>query len=104
MTSAVGTSASTVVVMHRFPFCLAVTTAVAVERPSLTTSMSSSTGPALTMTARANTAYTERTDLSGNRLAAATIDCASTCVPSTTCRSSSPARPVCAVNVSCPLG
>ena len=56
MTSAVGTSASTVVVMQRFPFCLAVTTAVAVERPSLTTSMSSSTGPAPTMTARANTA------------------------------------------------
>ena len=88
MTSAVGTSASTVAVMHRLPFCLAATIAVAVDRPSLTTSISNSTGPAPTMTARANTAYTERTDFSGKRLATATIACASTCVPSTTCRSS----------------
>ena len=42
-------------------------TAVAVDRPSLTTSISSSTGPAPTIPARANTAYTERTDFSGNR-------------------------------------
>lgn len=90
--------------MQRLPFCLAVTTAVAVERPSLTTSMSNSTGPASTMTARAKTEYTDRTDLSGKRLAAATIACARTCVPSTTWRSSSPAGPVSAVNVSCPLG
>ena len=59
--------------MHRLPFCIAVTTAVAVDRPSVTTSISSSSGSALTMTARANTACAERTDLSGNRLAAATI-------------------------------
>ena len=32
--------------MQRLPFCFAATTAVAVDRPSLTTSISSSTGPA----------------------------------------------------------
>ena len=90
--------------MHRLPFCFAATTAVAVDRPSLTTSISNSTGPAPTMTARANTAYTERTDFSGNRLATATIACASTCVPSTTCRSSSPAGPVSAMKRFSPSG
>ena len=85
MTSLVGTSANTVIVMHRLAFCLAATTAVAVDRPTLTT-ISSSTGPAPTSTARANTADTERTDFSGNRLAAATIAWTSTCEPSTTCR------------------
>ena len=39
MTSPVGTSVSTVMVMHRLPFCFAATIAVAVDRPSLTTSM-----------------------------------------------------------------
>ena len=34
MTSGVGTSASIVIVMHRLPFCLAATIAVAVDRPS----------------------------------------------------------------------
>ena len=55
------------------------------------------------MTARANTAYTERTDLSGNRLATATIAWASTWVPSTTCRSSSPAGPVSAMKRFSPI-
>ena len=67
--------------------------AVAVERPSETTSTSSSTGGP-TVTARANTACTERTDLPSNRFATATMACASTCVPSTTWRSSAPAIPV----------
>ena len=70
--------------MQRLPFCLAVTIAVAVERPSLTTSSSSSTGPAATITARANTEYADRIDLSGKRLAAATIEAARIWVPSTT--------------------
>ena len=63
-----GTSASSVAVMQRLPFCFADTIAVAVERPSPTTSISNSTGPAPTITARANTAYTERTDFSGKSL------------------------------------
>lgn len=71
MTSGVGTSHSTVMVMHRLPFCSAVTTAVAVERPSCTTSMANSTG-APTITTRLNTAYAERNDFSGKRLATAT--------------------------------
>ena len=96
MTSSVGTSASTVMVIARLPFCSAVTTAVAVDRPSWNTSMSSSTG-APTITARLKTAVADRTDLSGNRLATATIACASTWVPSTTCRSSAPASPVSAL-------
>jgi hypothetical protein len=70
MTSPEGTSLNTVTVMHRLPFCVAVITAVAVVRPSATTSTVSSTGGP-TRTARANTAYTERTDFSGKRLAAA---------------------------------
>ena len=44
MTSSDGTSVNTVIVMQRFPFCCAVTIAVAVDRPSWTTSMSNSTG------------------------------------------------------------
>jgi hypothetical protein len=70
--------------MQRLPFCFAATIAVAVERPSLITSISSSIDPALAITARANTPDTDRTDFSGNRLAAATIACANTWVPSTT--------------------
>ncbi|WP_412458142.1 acyl-CoA thioesterase [Mycolicibacterium monacense] len=73
------------------------------DRPSDTTSISNSTGGP-TRTTRENTAYAERTDLSGNRLATATIACASTCVPSTTCRSSAAATPVWAVNRSSPAG
>ena len=83
MTSSDGTSSSAVTVMARRPFCDTLTTAVAVERPSATTSMSNSTGGPTT-TARENTACAERTDFSGNRLATATITCASTWVPSTT--------------------
>lgn len=65
-------SASTVTVMQRLPFCDAEITAVAVVRPSATTSTVNSTGGPTT-TARANTAYADRTDFSGNRLPAATI-------------------------------
>ncbi len=83
MTSSDGTSASTVTVMQRLPFWVAVTSAVAVDRPSWNTSIPSSTG-APTITARLNTAVAVRTDLSGNRLATATIAWASTWVPSTT--------------------
>jgi hypothetical protein len=83
MTSSDGTSSNVVTVIARRPLCDTATTAVAVERPSATTSISISTGGPTT-TARANTACTERTDFCGNRLATATITCASTCVPSTT--------------------
>ena len=44
MTSSDGTSVNTVIVMQRLPFCCAVTIAVAVDRPSWTTSMSNSSG------------------------------------------------------------
>ena len=93
MTSPDGTSVNAVTVMQRLPFWVTLTTAVAVDRPSATTSMASSTGGPTT-TARANTAYAERTDFSGKRLATATIAWASTWVPSTTWRSSAPAIPV----------
>ena len=83
MTSPVGTSASTVMLRQRRPFWCTATIAVAVERPSATTSRTSSIGGPTT-TARENTACAERIDLSGNRFATATIACASTWVPSTT--------------------
>ncbi len=63
---------NTVNVMHLLSFCDAVMIAVAVLRPSDTTSTSRTIGGP-TRTARVNTECTERTDLSGNRLAAATI-------------------------------
>ena len=44
MTSAEGTSVNAVTVMHRLPFCFDATTAVAVDRPSATTSSPNSTG------------------------------------------------------------
>lgn len=65
MTSSVGTSASTVMLRQRRPFWCTATTAVAVDRPSDTTSRTSSIGGP-TITARENTACAERTDLSGN--------------------------------------
>ncbi|EUA38004.1 hypothetical protein I549_0844 [Mycobacterium avium subsp. avium 2285 (R)] len=54
MTSPVGTSASTVMLRQRRPFWCTATTAVAVDRPSATTSRTSSMGGP-TATARENT-------------------------------------------------
>ena len=67
MTSGVGTSVNTVNVMQRLSLWLAVMIAVAVLRPSDTTSTSRTIGGP-TSTARVNTACTERTDLSGKAL------------------------------------
>jgi len=79
--------------MHRLPFCFAETTAVAVDRPSLTTAISSSLFPPdhdrPCETPRAPSAR----DLSGQRCGEATIACASNLIAFHHCVRPAPAGP-----------